>query len=556
MNKLKLDNLPLKLIIILLGAVMFLPNLGDVHLFDWDEINFAESAREMLVSHNFLQVQIDYIPFNEKPPFFIWMQAISMHFFGVNEFAARLPNAFIGIATMLSLLAIGKRLKSKTFGLLWIVVYISSFLPNFYFKTAIIDPTFNLFIFAGIYFASKLTENTEFAPYKLVKKSRRKAVSYAGFFIGLAILTKGPVGLLLFVLSYMVFFALNRFKRINSFFEMVWFSIVCLFTVSIWYGLEWYVHGDAFIKGFFQRHIDLLSTQDAGHGGPFFYHFIVLLFGCFPASVFIFGGIKKHSFSSVLLQNFQKWMLSLLIVVLVVFSIVQTKIIHYSSLSYFPITFFATYFLYYLLEGYRKWKWYHALLYLVLGILWGSAVALAPIVGQNIDIIKDFVKTSDPFAYANLDAIVYWSKYEAIYGLSFITLLIVSAVFFATKNIKFGISTLLVSCAIFIQVLMVLFTPRIEKYTQNAAIEFYESKAEEKCYIETLGYKSYANLFYGKKSIELPHKEREQLMDEYFEVPIYFVCKINRKEHYLSEYPQLNVLYEKNGFVFMQKMEY
>lgn len=556
MKWLKLENIPLKLIIILLGAIMFLPNLGAVHLFDWDEINFAESAREMLVSNNFLQVQIDFIPFNEKPPYFIWMQALCMHFFGVNEFAARLPNAIIGIATLLSILAIGKRLKNKAFGLLWVVVYISSFLPNFYFKTAIIDPTFNLFIFAGIYFASKLTENTEFAPKKLVHKSRRKSVFWAGIFIGLAVLTKGPVGLLLFVLTYLLFFVINRFKRTNSFFEMLLFGMVCLFTISIWYGLEWYVHGDAFIKGFFQRHLDLLRTQDAGHGGPFFYHFVVLLFGCFPASVFIFGGIKKHHFASVLLQNFQKWMLSLLIIVLLVFSLVQTKIIHYSSLSYFPITFFATYFLYYLLEGKRKWKWYHALLFLLIGILWGSAVALAPIVGQNIDIIKDFVKNSDPFAYANLDAVVYWSKYEAIYGLSFITLLIVSAVFFATKNVKFGISTLLVSSAIFIQTVMVLFTPRIEQYTQNAAIEFYESKAGELCYIETLGYKSYANLFYGKKSNTLPHKEVEELIEEYSEIPIYFVCKINRKEHYLSEYPQLEILYEKNGFVFMQKKEY
>lgn len=53
----------------LLAFVFFVPYLGNVHLFDWDEINFAESAREMLATGNYLRVQIDYQPFWEKPPF-------------------------------------------------------------------------------------------------------------------------------------------------------------------------------------------------------------------------------------------------------------------------------------------------------------------------------------------------------------------------------------------------------------------------------------------------------------------------------------------------------
>lgn len=62
-----------------LGFLLFLPWLGNVHLFDWDEINFAEAAREMIVSSNYLSVQIDFWPFWEKPPLFIWLQALSMN---------------------------------------------------------------------------------------------------------------------------------------------------------------------------------------------------------------------------------------------------------------------------------------------------------------------------------------------------------------------------------------------------------------------------------------------------------------------------------------------
>lgn len=55
-----------KLLIACGAAILFIPFLGQVHLFDWDEVNFAECAREMLVTKNYLRVQIDFQPFWEK----------------------------------------------------------------------------------------------------------------------------------------------------------------------------------------------------------------------------------------------------------------------------------------------------------------------------------------------------------------------------------------------------------------------------------------------------------------------------------------------------------
>ena len=92
----------------LVGALVYIPFLGASHLFDWDEINFAESAREMLVSGDYLSVQINFLPFWEKPPLFIWLQALSFWLFSTftdqawvsMEFAARFPNALVGIAAL------------------------------------------------------------------------------------------------------------------------------------------------------------------------------------------------------------------------------------------------------------------------------------------------------------------------------------------------------------------------------------------------------------------------------------------------------------------------
>ena len=78
-------------LIAMIAIVIFIPLIGICPLFDWDEINFAECAREMVISKNYSQVQLYYQAFWEKPPLFIWMQALSMNLFGVNEFAARFP---------------------------------------------------------------------------------------------------------------------------------------------------------------------------------------------------------------------------------------------------------------------------------------------------------------------------------------------------------------------------------------------------------------------------------------------------------------------------------
>ncbi len=46
--------------LIIISGLLFIPFLGNVHLFDWDEINFAEIAREMVISNNYFEPQINF----------------------------------------------------------------------------------------------------------------------------------------------------------------------------------------------------------------------------------------------------------------------------------------------------------------------------------------------------------------------------------------------------------------------------------------------------------------------------------------------------------------
>ena len=135
------------LVITIFASLLFIPFLGAVHLFDWDEINFAEAAREMILTGNYSRVQINFEPFWEKPPLFFWMQVGCMKLFGITEFAARLPNAICGILTLNLLYFYGQKFFDTKLAWYWVLLYVGSFTPHFYFKSGIIDPFFNLFIF-------------------------------------------------------------------------------------------------------------------------------------------------------------------------------------------------------------------------------------------------------------------------------------------------------------------------------------------------------------------------------------------------------------------------
>jgi 4-amino-4-deoxy-L-arabinose transferase-like glycosyltransferase len=535
--------------IALLSLILFLPFLGKVHLFDWDEINFAESAREMILTGDYLTVQVNFVPFWEKPPLFIWMQVLSMKIFGINEFAARFPNAIAGLATLLFLYFAGKKLYNKRFGLFWAMAYGGSVLPFFYFKSGIIDPWFNLFIFSGVY---------SFYEYSLAKTNQQKVLFaiLSGTLIGLGILTKGPVALLVSGLSGFIYWIYKRFGIAFTLRDIVLFVLFLTVTGGLWFILQIMIGNFGIIADFIEYQIRLFKTQDAGHGGFLLYHFVVVFFGVFPSAVIAFAGFRRRQklYFTGDDKDLQILMGILLAVVLILFTIVKTKILHYSSLAYFPLTFFAALVLHHFAETGKIFNRFSRVTIAILGTLYGVLVLILPFL---IIFFKDRVLAmdiiADPFAAGNLQADVKWTGLEGVGGL----LLIVGVILFLKYRRQAVKAAVIIygATVLFISITLILVIPRVEGYTQRAAIEFYQSVAEENAYIKPLGFKSYAHLFYGEKQIpdnQLSNNTQWLLTGE-TDKTIYFVSKIQRKERYLKEYPQLEILYEKNGFVFYRR---
>lgn len=528
----------------LAALLVFVPFLGAVHLFDWDEINFAECAREMLVTGDYFSVQINYQPFWEKPPVFIWLQALSMNLFGVNEFAARLPNAICGCLTLLILFNIGRKLVDERFGLLWVLVYAGSLLPHFYFKSGIIDPWFNLFIFCGIYYFILFSNNTSSTNIRLLLLS--------ALFIGLGMLTKGPVALLVFGLCFVVYWMLKRFQQVLSIRHMILYAGTVVFVGGFWFLLLAITGNAAIIKEFFIYQVRLFNTQDAGHGGPFFYHWLVLLIGCFPLSVFALRAFRKNTYDTPYQRHFKLWMMIMLGVVLILFSIVKTKIVHYSSLCYFPLSFLGAYSVHKLITGEMQWKKYTGVLLIVIAAVIGLAISALPLIDMfkheviEADIIKD------KFAVEGLKANVEWTGAEWLIGLGLILGTVAMLVLILRNRMQPGIIGIFIISLFSVSLAMRVVVPRIEPYSQGAAIEFYEYLQDKDCYIETIGFKSYAHLFYSRKKPQANPAsfQVDWLLKGQIDKPAYFVSKITSAEEVSNSYTGLKEIYRKNGFVF------
>ncbi|MFO7863844.1 MAG: glycosyltransferase family 39 protein [Salinivirgaceae bacterium] len=537
------SNIGIQTIIALLSALLFIPYLGQVHLLDWDEINFAESAREMIVSGNYLTVQVNFEAFWEKPPLFIWMQVLSMKIFGINEFAARFPNAICGILTLLVLFNIGKALYNKRFGIFWTLAYGGSILPFFYFKSGIIDPWFNLFIFLGIYFL-----------LRYFRAAHIKFAILAAASIGLSILTKGPVGLLIAGLSSLIYLIIIRFRITVKWSHFIAFTLTTAFVGGFWFILQILNGNYSIIVDFIEYQIHLFSKEGAGHGGFLFYHFVVLFFGVFPASIFALKAFSKK-YESTLTDQMRLMMVVLFWTVLILFTIVSTKIVHYSSMCYFPLTYLAAYIMYQIHEGKTKPANWVRFTINGLAVLYVISIGIIPFLGKNATHLHEWVQIKDPFAVANLQANVLWSGWEGLTAMLLIGTIILFNVYWRKGKFTKAYSWLYGGTAIFVFFAMIIFTPKIEGYTQHALIEFYKEKSHEDVYLEPLGYKSYAHYFYGKRT---PHKTGKPITEKWLlkgktDKPTWFIVRLPKKERYLKWYPYLKVMDEKNGFVFLYR---
>ena len=99
LSRLGLSRLSVDAIVLIVACCAFLPFVfSPPHLMDDVDAVQAQIARNMLESGDWVTARLNGVAYLEKSPLIYWIMAVSYKVFGVHDWAARLPLAFINIA--------------------------------------------------------------------------------------------------------------------------------------------------------------------------------------------------------------------------------------------------------------------------------------------------------------------------------------------------------------------------------------------------------------------------------------------------------------------------
>ncbi|WP_298740696.1 glycosyltransferase family 39 protein [uncultured Chitinophaga sp.] len=440
------------LLIAIVAGCLFVPFLGAMPLFSPNETGLAAAAREMLVSGRYTLAHAGSAPLYDTYPLFVWLQAGSMVLFGSSDFAARLPNAMIGIITLLTVYAIGKKQADSNLGIWWAIVLAGSWLPYLLFKSGLADPLYNYLAFLSVYFAYRIAYSG--------KPFRTAALS--GLCLGLAVLTNGPAVVVIHLLTLLAYWISSKGKTgIRPGHIGILLLVACL-PAAFWLVCVGLREGWTFAGNFCRHQAAILPRIFLR--GPFYYW--TFLPGCFPMGIFLFTYLQRRGRRSIYatpppldIRALNAWMWSMCWVILLVCP---------STLYYLPLSFLAARQVYRVAEGRHSLRGWNIVLLLTTGIILGIALILLPVAGVYKQVLSTNIR--DPFIRAYLEANIHWSLLEVSYGLIYILLVTLSCIALFRKKYQAGLLWLFLGTAIFIEVALLHFGPKVMAHAQQTVV--------------------------------------------------------------------------------------
>ncbi|MEW6418546.1 MAG: phosphatase PAP2 family protein [Nitrospirota bacterium] len=283
-------------VVFFIPAVLFFYRLDAFPFYIVDEARNAEAAREMLERSDFLVPTYNYELRTDKPPLHYWIFIVGYKLLGVNELSPRIGSAVIGLATVLLIYIFTVKVLNRKIALISALLLPTCLYSFLIFRMAVPDPYLVFFSTLAL-----------FSFYLGIVNNTYKYILFFYISIGLAVLTKGPVG---FILPFGVAFTFIFFrgmltsfhsgtKKVHQFLlssvkslkVFLTYRHIIGFLIAGSIAIPWYVivsikTGGEFASGFFLHHnIGRFLTSFEGPKGPFFAPLFLLL-GFFPWSFF------------------------------------------------------------------------------------------------------------------------------------------------------------------------------------------------------------------------------------------------------------------------------
>jgi 4-amino-4-deoxy-L-arabinose transferase-like glycosyltransferase len=406
-------------VLVLVAALVFFTGLGRMRLMDRDEPRNAGCAAEMLARGDWVVPVFNAELRTHKPVLTYWFMMSAYAAFGVGEFGARFWSAVLGIATVLMTYHIGRRLFNTTAAFwgaiatataLWFAIAARIATPD---SVLVFFATVPVLLFVLAAFAPKAdpdgVEQTRLRdPASPFPRAWWVAAGmYAA--MGLAILAKGPVGIVL-PMGVIGMFLLIVSERKETGAQNGWMKVLGTFSpahvvragwsmrpvagaiIALAVSAPWYImvhlrtHGE-WTRGFFLDHnLGRATSAMEGHGGEGLlyllylgYYPAVTMIAFLPWSVFLIEAVVDGGRR---VGRNDPWRLGYIFaacwigVYLVAFTIVGTKLPSYITPIYPALGLVVGAFVYQLVQGRQLTRARAPVFIFVVVILLGIAIAV------------------------------------------------------------------------------------------------------------------------------------------------------------------------------------
>ena len=347
----------------IVGVSVMMIQVGNTHLWEQDEGFYATTAAEMHARNDWITPTFNGKLFAHKPPMMFWGMMVGYRAFGVSELGARFASTLFGLGTIFLTFAVARKLFDATTGLFAGLAIGSCIMFTMVARSATADAHLTFFTVLALhfwvcdYFAAPGGNRDQILS---AVRWQTWIATYAA--MGLAVLTKGPIGFL-FPTAVIGLFLLTEDKQPNSvkstslqglwmlvkpynplaFFMTVWkmrpitAATVVLLVATPWYLLvQWRTDGEFMREFIGVHHLGRMSQAMDNHSGPMVYYFAACLIGLYPWSAFAiptaiswFGQWKLPEQSSAV-----RFVSCWVAVYLVIFSLASTKLPNYVLPAY------------------------------------------------------------------------------------------------------------------------------------------------------------------------------------------------------------------------------
>ena len=304
--------------LVVISSIFFISFNGSLPITDPVESNYALTAKEMFVNGNFLSPQIYGDYWFDKPIFIYWLIIFSYKLFGIGEFAARFPAAIFSVFSVIFTYWFAKHIYRNQYSAFLASIILATSLAFWILSKAIITD-------AVLFFFTSVSLGTLY-----VAIVRRKTYCYIFAYAaaGLAVLTKGPVGIVLpFLIVFSYIIVTRKWHYLTKLYLIKGTAIFLIVTIP-WYLYMYLLHGQEFIDGFLGLHNYLRATVSEHPEDNVFYYYLLV----YPLSIMPWLGILLLFIKDIREQiriPHNSYLIMWILVTIVFYSLMATKYLTY-----------------------------------------------------------------------------------------------------------------------------------------------------------------------------------------------------------------------------------